>query len=116
MWRRWSARALHPHLATSQGRPKRSAIETWGTAFKPQSRGRCLALETAPGCICSCQGPDISSEPPAPYTLHPGAGFSGAELANVVNEAALLAGRRGMEAVALPELLEGVQRTKCAPA
>lgn len=33
----------------------------------------------------------------------------------MVNEAALLAGRRGMEAVALPELLEGVQRTKCAP-
>ena len=47
-----------------------------------------------------------------PCTLRPG--FSGAELANVVNEAALLAGRRGQETVELAQLLEGVQRTKCA--
>ena len=39
-------------------------------------------------------------------------GFSGAELANVVNEAALLSARRGQAAVALPELLEAVYRTK----
>lgn len=44
--------------------------------------------------------------------IHVGAGFSGAELANVVNEAALLAGRQGKESVELAELLEGVQRTK----
>ena len=43
------------------------------------------------------------------------AGFSGAELANVVNEAALLAGRAGKDAIELGELAEGVQRTKCAP-
>ena len=42
------------------------------------------------------------------------AGFSGAELANVVNEAALLAGRQGKDAVDLAELIDGVQRTKCA--
>lgn len=39
-------------------------------------------------------------------------GFSGAELANVVNEAALLAGRQGQQAVTLPDLVEAVQRTK----
>ncbi len=43
-------------------------------------------------------------------------GFSGAELANVVNEAALLAGRQAKNAVEVGELVEGVQRTKCAPA
>lgn len=40
------------------------------------------------------------------------AGFSGAELANVVNEAAFLAARNGGEAVGLPELVEAVQRTR----
>ncbi|KAL0043414.1 hypothetical protein WJX79_004095 [Trebouxia sp. C0005] len=39
-------------------------------------------------------------------------GFSGAELANVVNEAALLAGRQGQDHITLAELVEAVQRTK----
>lgn len=39
-------------------------------------------------------------------------GFSGAELANVVNEAALLAGRQGQQVVTLTDLVEAVQRTK----
>jgi cell division protease FtsH len=37
-------------------------------------------------------------------------GFAGAELANVVNEAALLAARRGKDAVGMQELEEGVDR------
>ncbi len=37
-------------------------------------------------------------------------GFSGADLANVVNEAALLAVRRGKDQVGLPELQEAVER------
>jgi len=40
------------------------------------------------------------------------AGFSGAELANVVNEAAMLAARRDADAVTLRELIEGVSRTR----
>ncbi|MEW5318471.1 MAG: hypothetical protein WDW38_009691 [Sanguina aurantia] len=39
-------------------------------------------------------------------------GFSGAELANVVNEASLLAARKDAEEVTLVDLLEGLQRTK----
>ena len=39
-------------------------------------------------------------------------GFSGAELANVVNEAALLAGRQGQQVITLTDLVEAVQRTK----
>jgi cell division protease FtsH len=38
------------------------------------------------------------------------AGFVGADLANVINEAALLAVRRGKEQVGLPELQEAVER------
>jgi cell division protease FtsH len=39
-------------------------------------------------------------------------GFSGAELANVVNEAALLAGRHNANIIQLAELVEGVNRTR----
>ncbi|KAJ9508516.1 hypothetical protein QJQ45_012046 [Haematococcus lacustris] len=39
-------------------------------------------------------------------------GFSGAELANVVNEAALLSARKDSTIVTISELIEGVQRTK----
>ncbi|CAL5223140.1 g5605 [Coccomyxa viridis] len=39
-------------------------------------------------------------------------GFSGAELANVVNEAALLAGRKEAEVVGMSELVEATQRTR----
>ncbi|CAL8462710.1 g2243 [Coccomyxa elongata] len=39
-------------------------------------------------------------------------GFSGAELANVINEAALLAGRKEAEAVSMRELVEATQRTR----
>lgn len=45
-------------------------------------------------------------------TIMTAGGFSGAELANVVNEAALLAGRQGQQVVTLTDLVEAVQRTK----
>ncbi len=42
-------------------------------------------------------------------------GFSGADLANLVNEAALLAARRGKEAVSQPELEESIERVMAGP-
>jgi ATP-dependent Zn protease len=50
-----------------------------------------------------------------PTYLPTTAGFSGAELSNVVNEAAFLAARSSGEAVGLPELVEAVQRTRWVP-
>jgi cell division protease FtsH len=42
-------------------------------------------------------------------------GFSGADLANLVNEAALLAARRNKKAVELPELEESIDRVMAGP-
>ncbi|MBI4388057.1 MAG: ATP-dependent metallopeptidase FtsH/Yme1/Tma family protein [Candidatus Omnitrophica bacterium] len=42
-------------------------------------------------------------------------GFSGADLANLVNEAALLAARRNKEAVTQPELEESIERVMAGP-
>jgi cell division protease FtsH len=50
--------------------------------------------------------PDVDPEKIAALTV----GFSGAELANLVNEAALLATRRGADAVALRDFNDGIER------
>ena len=42
-------------------------------------------------------------------------GFSGADLANLANEAALLAARRNLEAVGMPELEESIERVMAGP-
>lgn len=42
-------------------------------------------------------------------------GFSGADLANLVNEAALLAARRNKRAVSMPELEESIERVLAGP-
>jgi cell division protease FtsH len=42
-------------------------------------------------------------------------GFTGAELSNLINEAALLAARRGLTTVGQPELAEGVMRVIAGP-
>ncbi len=42
-------------------------------------------------------------------------GFSGADLANLVNEAALLAARRGKKAVSMEELEEAIERVMAGP-
>jgi cell division protease FtsH len=42
-------------------------------------------------------------------------GFSGADLANLVNEAALLAARRGKETVTMEELQESIERVMAGP-
>jgi cell division protease FtsH len=51
-------------------------------------------------------GPDIRPEQVAELTP----GFSGAELANLINEAALLATRRGAEAVAMDDFNQAIER------
>jgi cell division protease FtsH len=51
-------------------------------------------------------GPDVEPEKIAALTP----GFSGADLANLVNEAALLATRRGAEAVTMRDFNDGVER------
>jgi cell division protease FtsH len=51
-------------------------------------------------------GPDVEAEQIAALT----AGFSGADLANLVNEAALLATRRGAPAVAAADFTEAIER------
>jgi cell division protease FtsH len=51
-------------------------------------------------------GPDVEPEKIAALTP----GFSGADLANLVNEAALLATRRGADAVAMRDFNDGVER------
>ena len=65
-----------------------------------------------PLCRCPPLCPSLPPTFPAPRTSAAVAGFSGAELANVVNEAAFLAVRTGGDAVGLPELVEAVQRTR----
>jgi len=42
-------------------------------------------------------------------------GFTGADLANLVNEAALLAARHGLDAVGLPQLEEAIDRVMAGP-
>jgi cell division protease FtsH len=53
-------------------------------------------------------GPDVDLDRMAAVTT----GLSGAELANVVNEAALLAARRGLERVSMELLDEGIDRAR----
>lgn len=72
------------------------------------SRAAILGVHLRRVPLASKHDRDLACEAVAKIT----AGFSGAELANVVNEAAFLAVRNGGEAVGLPELVEAVQRTR----
>ena len=71
---------------------------------RPDKIGRIAILQVHAKQVAL--GPDADLENIAAMT----AGFSGADLANVINEAALLAVRRGKEAVGLSELQEAVER------
>eukprot|EP01023_Acetabularia_acetabulum_P053141 TRINITY_DN5926_c0_g1_i2.p1 TRINITY_DN5926_c0_g1~~TRINITY_DN5926_c0_g1_i2.p1 ORF type:complete len:620 (-),score=110.12 TRINITY_DN5926_c0_g1_i2:1577-3436(-) len=59
-----------------------------------------------------CQGGDQEKSNMCSYIAQVSYGFSGADLANVVNEAALLAVRRDSEFLQVADLLEGVKRTR----
>ena len=71
---------------------------------RPDKTGRLAILRVHAKKVAF--GPDADLEAIAAMTP----GFSGADLANVINEAALLAVRRGKDQVGLPELQEAVER------
>src|SRR4051812_35140128 len=71
---------------------------------RPEKRGRLQILQVHAKKIRLAPGVDL--EQIAALT----AGFSGADLANLVNEAALLATRRGAEAVSLDDFTQAIER------
>jgi len=71
---------------------------------RPDKTGRLAILKVHAGKVAL--GPDADLETVAGMTP----GFSGADLANVINEAALLAVRRGKDQVGMAELQEAVER------
>jgi len=71
---------------------------------RPDKKGRLQILQVHARKVKL--GADVSMEQIAAMT----AGFSGADLANLVNEAALLATRRGAEAVAAADFSEAIER------
>ncbi|PRW60944.1 ATP-dependent zinc metalloprotease [Chlorella sorokiniana] len=73
-----------------------------------EARAAILAVHLRRVPLASQHDRDLACEAVAKIT----AGFSGADLSNVVNEAAFLAARSATEAVGLPELVEAVQRTR----
>ncbi len=74
------------------------------TVDRPDKLGRLDILKVHAKKVA--MGPDADLEQIAAMTP----GFSGADLANVINEAALLAVRRGKEQVGISELQEAVER------
>ncbi|HEY2437193.1 MAG TPA: ATP-dependent zinc metalloprotease FtsH, partial [Solirubrobacteraceae bacterium] len=71
---------------------------------RPDRRGRAAILKVHARRVALA--PDVDLEMIAARTP----GFAGAELANVINEAALLAARRGKSAVGMAELEEAIDR------
>src|SRR5437763_1823126 len=71
---------------------------------RPEKRGRLQILQVHARKIRL--GPDVDLEKIAALTP----GFSGADLANLVNEAALLATRRGADAVTLEDCTHAIER------
>ncbi|MCM2323260.1 MAG: ATP-dependent zinc metalloprotease FtsH [Oligoflexia bacterium] len=71
---------------------------------KPDRRGREKILEVHLKSIKMAKGVSV------PTIASLTAGFSGADLANLVNEAALIATRRGAEEVQLPDFTQGIER------
>jgi cell division protease FtsH len=61
------------------------------------------------------QGKPVAAEVDLRLIARRTPGFTGADLANVVNEAALLAIREGRDAIGMPDLTEAVQRVLSGP-
>jgi cell division protease FtsH len=76
---------------------------------KPDIRGRLAILEV------HARGKPIESDAELVELARQTAGFSGADLANLLNEAALLAARRGKTFISMPELEESILRVMAGP-
>ncbi|GAC1346134.1 MAG: ATP-dependent zinc metalloprotease FtsH [Ktedonobacteraceae bacterium] len=76
---------------------------------KPDIRGRLAILEV------HAKGKPIDSDVALNELARQTAGFSGADLANLLNEAALLAARRGKSLIHMPELEESILRVMAGP-
>ena len=62
-----------------------------------------------------CKGKPLDEEVDLERLARQTPGFSGADLANLVNEAAILAARRSRKTVAMPDLLESIDRVTMGP-
>ena len=76
---------------------------------KPDIRGRLAILEV------HAKGKPIESDIALHELARQTAGFSGADLANLLNEAALLAARRSKSLISMPELEESILRVMAGP-
>ncbi len=76
---------------------------------KPDIRGRLAILEV------HAEGKPLESEVTLQGLAQQTAGFSGADLANLLNEAALLAARRGKSTICQDELEESILRVMAGP-
>lgn len=76
---------------------------------KPDIRGRLAILEV------HAQGKPFAEDVTLTNLARQTVGFSGADLANLLNEAALLAARRGQDVICKPELDEAILRVMAGP-
>ncbi|HJT59364.1 MAG TPA: ATP-dependent zinc metalloprotease FtsH [Ktedonobacteraceae bacterium] len=76
---------------------------------KPDIRGRLAILEV------HAQGKPFAEDVTLTSLARQTVGFSGADLANLLNEAALLAARRGQDVICKPELDEAILRVMAGP-
>ncbi len=76
---------------------------------KPDIRGRLAILEV------HAQGKPFAEDVTMTNLARQTVGFSGADLANLLNEAALLAARRGQDVICKPELDEAILRIMAGP-
>jgi cell division protease FtsH len=76
---------------------------------KPDIRGRLAILEV------HAQGKPFAADVTMTNLARQTVGFSGADLANLLNEAALLAARRGQDVICKPELDEAILRVMAGP-
>jgi cell division protease FtsH len=76
---------------------------------RPDINGRTAILKV------HTKGKPLASEVDLEVLAKQTAGFSGADLANLVNEAAILAARRGQKTIKMPELEESIDRVLAGP-